>query len=165
MKWTQLKSNRLLVDSSIAFFILSTPFIFYSYLCFPEGKNWETYFFNFSSNFYNSVSTFVWVFNQKFIWILLMILWYFTSKDWWKNAILAPISMLLYQIIFLFNDELRIKDIFVLDKFIVIPICFSICLFLYFIRKKISFYAKALDLKEQIEKSIQECKEEISNND
>lgn len=157
---TPLKSNLLLADSIIAVIIATTPIIFYSYECFPDVKIWETSFFTYTSIYYQSVSTFVWVFMQKFIFLYLMIIWFFTSKNWWNKSILVPIGMLLYQITILVNDEIHFKDVFLIDKFFILTITAVFLFFLIKIRNKLLFYINAIDLKDQIEIEISKIESE-----
>ncbi|WP_134344400.1 hypothetical protein [Flavobacterium psychrophilum] len=102
----------------------------------------------------------MWVFLQKFVWFYLMIIWYFTSKNWWNKAILCPIGMLLYQIIILLNDEIKFKDE-EFDEIIIIPIIISVCLLLLIIRKKLAFYVDAISLKERLEEEINQIEQEL----
>ncbi|WP_395075328.1 hypothetical protein [Flavobacterium sp.] len=150
------------MDSVVALLIILTPFLFYSYQCFPDNKVWETFLFTYTSKFYENVSTFVWVLNQKLIWLILMLIWYNTSNNWFKHAILVPIGMLFYQIIFLLDEEVKFIDQITLDKFMVIPLSVTICILLFIIRRKLAFYSEALDLKEQIEKDIKQIESEIA---
>ncbi len=151
---TLQKSNRLLADSLLAIAIIASPIIFYSYECFPDIKVWRTFLFTYTSHYYESVSTFVWVFLQKFIFLYLLIIWFFTSNNWFNKSILAPIGMLIYQIIGLINEEIQFIETVKIDKFVILPIVIGILVFLLQLRNKLSFYANALDLKEQIETEI-----------
>lgn len=157
---TLQKLNLLRADSIIAIVIAITPIVFYSYESFPDVKVWETSFFTYTSLYYESVSTFVWVFLQKFIFLYLMIIWFFTSSNWWNKSILAPIGMLIYQIIILINDEVQFIETIRLDKFIILPIVIAILVFLIQMRNKLLFYINALDLKQQIENEIDKIETE-----
>ena len=157
---TLQKLNLLRADSIIAIVIAITPIVFYSYESFPDVKVWKTSFFTYTSLYYESVSTFVWVFLQKFIFLYLMIIWFFTSSNWWNKAILAPIGMLIYQIIILINDEVQFIETVKLDKFIILPIVIAILVFLVQMRNKLLFYINALDLKAQIENEIDKIEAE-----
>ncbi|CAA0189258.1 Membrane protein [Tenacibaculum maritimum] len=150
-EWIQKRSNRLLVDSIIAILVIISPVIFYSYLSFPQAKTWETFLFTYESKYYEDVFTFMWVFLGKFVWFYLSLIWYFTNKNWWKHAVLIPIGMSLYQIIILLNDDIKFKDE-AFDKLFLIPFVIFICLILIYLREKVSFYSKALDLKDEFEK-------------
>lgn len=157
---TLQKLNLLRADSIIAIVIAITPIVFYSYESFPDVKVWKTSFFTYTSLYYESVSTFVWVFLQKFIFLYLMIIWFFTSSNWWNKSILAPIGMLIYQIIILINDEVQFIETIRLDKFIILPIVIAILVFLIQMRNKLLFYINALDLKAQIENEIDKIETE-----
>lgn len=158
----QPRSNLLRTDSIIAVLIIITPIIFYSYQCFPSVKTWETSLFTYTSKYYENVSTFMWVFLQKFVFLYLMIIWYFTCRYWWNKAILVPIGMLLYQTINLLNDEIKFKDE-ALDFFIVIPLSLGVCLFLIILRNKISSKIAALDLMDTIDREIEKVEKEIND--
>lgn len=103
----------------------------------------------------------MWVFLQKFIFLYLMIIWYFTCKNWWNKSILIPIGMLLYQTINLLNDEVRFKDEG-LDAIVVIPLVFGIVAALALMRNKLNFRIIGLDLKEKIDLEIKKLEEEIN---
>lgn len=131
-------------------------------MLFPKEKIWKTAYFVFESNYYQNVNTFFWIFNQKFIILYLLLLWFFSCRDWWKNALLVPIGMVCYQIIMLLNDEIILKDE-LRDSLFVLPLVIIICGSLFVIRKKLSFYAQALDLKTQIDYQINKIEQEIKN--
>jgi hypothetical protein len=129
-------------------------------MCFPTTKVWETPFFVFTSKYYENVSTFMWVFLQKFVFLYLLIIWFYTSKDWWHKAILIPIGMMVYQIINLLNDDLEFKD-GALDAIVVLPLVVVICFLLLQIRKKLAFSIEVLDLIELVDIEIKKANEEI----
>ncbi|WP_130736905.1 hypothetical protein [Flavobacterium sp. J27] len=91
-----------------------------------------------------------------------MLIWFFTCREWWKNAILVPVGMLVYQIITLLNDEIFLKDE-LKELIVIMPFVFLVCLSLFYIGRKIAFYAKAFDLKEEIERKIKEVEKEVRN--
>jgi len=104
----------------------------------------------------------MWVFLQKFIFLYLLVIWYFTCQNWWNKAILVPIGMLLYQTINLLNDEMKFKDES-LDFFIVIPLSLIVCLFLIILRNKIASKISALDLMDTIDREIEKIEKEIND--
>ena len=154
-------SSRLRTDSILAIIVIATPLFFYLYLCFPDVKIWKTFLFNFDSNYYQSIRTFVWVFMQKFIFLYLLIIFYFTCKEWWRDAILSPVAMLLYQIIMLVNDEVEVIDQARFGIAMSIVLVIVICGMLLFLRKKLSTYSQALDLKTQIDLEIKKIEKEL----
>ena len=92
-----------------------------------------------------------------------MIIWYFTSKNWWNKALLFPIAMLIFQIIILLDDDIEFKDDARLDKFVIIPVAFGISTLLIIIKNKLSFYSQGLDLKDQIDNEINLLKSQIED--
>lgn len=150
------------MDSIIALLIILSIGLFYTYELFPDVKVWETRFFTIDSQYYNSVNTFMWVFMQKFTFLFLILIWFFTCKHWWKPAILFPVGMLLYQITILLNDEFFQKDT-LYDKIFLIPFAITICVVLFLLGKKLNYYTKVIDLKEEVENEILKAESELRN--
>jgi hypothetical protein len=100
---------------------------------------------------------------QKFIFLYLLVIWFFTARDWWNKAILVPIGMLLYQITILLNDDIKFKDEAIIDKYILIPLIILICCILYYIREKMSFYISVLNLKNTVEEEIAQIKNQMND--
>lgn len=150
-------TGNLLGGSLIALIIITSPIIFYSYKygLFPNKKIWETPYFTMTSHYYESVSTFFWVFLSKLVSLYLLLIWFFTCRYWWYWSILIPIIMYSYQILALFNDEFQLKDE-PFDLIYIIPFILFIASLLLFIRKKISKFIGQFNLKEQIENDIEE---------
>lgn len=158
---TQSRSSHLLAGSIVGVSILIAPLLFYTYECFPEVKIWKTFFITIDSQYYNSVKTFMWVFNQKAVFLYLLLIWYFTSRNWWRDAILAPIGMNVYQILTLINDEFRIKDFIAFDKYMILPLSIFACIILFFARKKLKFYVSALSLNDRIQEELDKLEEDV----
>lgn len=158
---TQKLSNHLLTDSIIATLVLLSPLVFYLYLCFPNVKIWETFLFTYESKFYENVATFMWVFLQKFIFLYLMLIWYFTSTNWWNKAILSPLGISLYQIINLLNDDMKYKDEG-LDSIVVIPVILCILYILYKIRNRMVSRLKRIELVERMDIEINKIKNSVN---
>jgi hypothetical protein len=156
-------SKYLRMDSIVAFAILISPIFFYLYLCFPDVKIWKTYFFTYNSHYYNSVYVLMWTFLQKFMFFYLMLIWYFTTKNWWNKIILLPIGMLFYQLVFIFREDIRTRDEGELEIFFVLFSAIFFCTILIFIRKKLSFYIDAIELKEAVEIEIEKVRNELKN--
>ena len=151
------------MDSIIIILIVATPFIFYSYTCFPDVKVWKTSFFTYESTYFNSIYVFAWTFLQKFIFLMLMLIWFNTCNHWWNKAILVPIGMLFYQIIILLNDEIKFKDNGQLDKYFLFPLIVAICFIIILIRKKLLEKVKILDLKEEVDNEIIRIQKQLDN--
>lgn len=147
---TALESS--LRAGSIVFLIIAfSPFIYYLYTYFPEGKTWETVLFTYESEYYKSVYMMGWVFMGKFIPLLLLFLWFFTCKHWWRHAILIPIGMYLFQLIAALNDDLQYFDI--VEIWYIFPVMLIVVPLVYYIRAKL--FASLHDQKlEDFEESL-----------
>ncbi len=69
--------------------------------------------------------------------------------------------MSIYQIVILLSDEFKIKDIFLIDKFILIPLVVLVCYLLSVLRNKLQNQALGLDLKDKIDLEIEKIKEDL----
>lgn len=132
---THKSSNALVTGSILAIIVAISPYLFYSYESLPETKVWETPFFTFESKYQENVSFFGWLFLQKAIPLLFLILWFFTSRDWWYHVILIPIAMYVFQLISLIQEETNPID--EVEIYYVIPIMMIIIPSVYFIRIKL----------------------------
>lgn len=150
------------MGSFIAFIIALSPLLFYSYKSglFPTGKVLETPFFTLTSQYYENLTTFVWVFLGKFVPLYLFCIWFFTCRYWWYWSILVPIGMYIFQIVSLFNDEFKLKDE-PIELIYIIPYMVIVGLVLYLVRKKIQKYIKMFNLKEQIESEVKRVELEL----
>lgn len=88
----------------------------------------------------------------KCIPFLLLVLWFFTCKHWWRHAILIPIGMYAFQIFSILNDETKYFD--VVEIWYVFPIMLCIVPVIYFIRAKL-FAEVNGDNLEEFEKNLQ----------
>lgn len=128
-------NRSLLKGSAVALIIGLSPFIFYSYKGLPEGEIWETFLFNFKSEYYKSIYIFGWVFMSKFLPFLLLCIWFLTCKHWWRHVIIIPVIMYVFQILTVLNDDLQYFD--VVELWYVFPMMLIIVPFMYLIRAKL----------------------------
>ncbi len=133
---TQGRSAFLLTGSIIGFTIAFSPYIFYMYEIFPDGPVWENSFFIYESKYYLNVTTAMWTYFGKIMPLILLLIWFFTSKHWWYHSILIPISMYSYQLIYL------------------APFFIGVLFVLYFIRIKIFDRVFGIDLSELNETDV-----------
>lgn len=129
------KSGYLVTGSLVAIFIAITPYIFYLYEGLPKESTWETFLFTFVSPYQENVYLFGWLLMQKVVPFFLLILWFFTCRDWWYHVILIPIAMYAFQMLSVINDEAQTFDEF--EIYYVIPIMMIITPIVYFIRIKL----------------------------
>ena len=129
--------------SVIAFCILITPFLFYSYKSFPDVKIWETFLFSVTTDFY-SWFDFAWYFVNKFVPLYLLLIWFFTCKHWWHWILLVPIGMYSFQTWGLIQEYDGVDE---LELYYVFPIMMIIIPSVYLIRAKLFNSVRGTDLE------------------
>lgn len=152
---TKAISSSLLTGSFIAFVIIISPYIFYSYDSFPDTQVWETIFFTYKASWYKKVSVSAWTILGKFVPFYLLIVWFLTCKHWWYHVILIPIGMYLFQLVSAINDDVKIFD--VVEIWFLIPLMSIIVPLVYLIRAKI-FASMHNPTLEEIEYELQNKK-------
>ncbi|QHI35023.1 hypothetical protein IMCC3317_03690 [Kordia antarctica] len=141
---TGRKSKSLVTGSIVAIIIATTPYIFYLYESFPDEKSWETFLFTFKSS--SSLYNIAWLLTGKVVPLVLLILWFFTCRDWWYHVILIPIAMYAFQIFSIIHDENNPVD--EVEIYWLIPIMMIIMPIVYLIRLKLfDKYVYGIDLK------------------
>ena len=91
-KVNKSKTN-VIYGSIIATIIALTPLLFNAYVSVPDQKIWNTYFFTYNSEYYQSAFVMAWTLMSKLIPLLLMFIWIFTCRHWRYHAILITIGM------------------------------------------------------------------------
>ena len=141
---TDRKSKSLVTGSIVAILIAITPYIFYLYQSFPDDNSWETFLFTFRSS--DSLYTIAWLLTGKVVPLMLLILWFFTCRDWWYHVLLIPIAMYVFQIYSIIHDDSNPVD--EVEIYWLIPIMMIIIPIVYFIRIKLfDKYVYGIDLK------------------
>ena len=90
-----------------------------------------------------------------------MIIWFFTSRDWWYHILLIPIAMFAFQLFEAFysqDDYVDTENIWWL-----LPVCMVVIPFVYFIRIKLyDKYVHGIDL-EAMEAELEAIKKKQEN--
>ncbi|MCO4821101.1 MAG: hypothetical protein KC469_03470 [Flavobacteriaceae bacterium] len=143
----------MIIGSIIATVIAITPYLFTLWESVPSTKTWNTFFGSYTSNYYEDVQVLSWTLMNKFIPLLLLIIWFWTCRQWWYHAILVPIAMYLYQIIEVFNDDLIFTE--TNQILYLLPVMAIIIPSIYLLR------AKMFDKINSADKSLEELEEEF----
>ena len=132
---TDRKKN-ILAGVLLSLLLIATPFLFYVYKYAPDSNEWDTIFGTIKANGFSNVQAFMHALFTKFTFIMLTTIWFLTSNNWWKYAILVPLVMFLFQFIGVLNYELQYIDEF--DFWYSLPIILPILFFLIYISLRIS---------------------------
>ena len=90
----------------------------------------------------------------KITFVLLTLIWFLTSENWWKYAILVPLTMFLFQFLGVISSKLQFIDEF--DFLYSLPFIVPILVFLIYISFRLS---KKTDLSSELNN---DAKEEIN---
>ena len=145
-------SRSLVTGSLIIAFMLFIPYAFYLYKSFPDVETYEIFEWTFTSNYFESVRYFIYNILIKLIPLTLLLIWFTTCKHWWYYSIAIPISIYIFQLISVINDDVEFNDEY---EFVYsLPISIIILTILYFLRSKIGIFLKAKDIKKQMDEQM-----------
>ena len=140
--------KKIVFDTIAVFFIAITPFLYKIYDYLPQDDQEATISllgFTIGSNGFADVSTFVWFLTIKIVPFILLIIWFFTSRDWWYHILLIPIAMYAFQLFEAFYDGDEYVD--TENILWLLPVCMVIIPFVYFVRVKLyDKYVHGIDL-------------------
>ena len=139
----------------LSIILTATPFLFYLYTYAPsESKEWNTFFGTISSGGFGNVQTYMHALVTKFTFVLLTGIWFLTSNNWWKYAILVPLTMFLFELSGVVNYKIQYIDEY--DFWYSLPIILPILFFLIYISVRIGKKQTndEFDLKNDVDEEI-----------
>ncbi|OBQ52464.1 hypothetical protein JJL45_10730 [Tamlana sp. s12] len=140
--------------SLVALMIAVTPYLFYLHESVPKDKIWNTFLFTYNSRYFGDANTAMWILTGKIIPLYLLLIWFFTCRQWWYHSLIIPIAMYSYQILGFLNDDLTYIDSS-RQLFVIVPIIAVIIPSIYIVRARIFYKINEAD------KSIQELEDEL----
>ena len=152
-----IKKTSLLIGSFIIVLIVSSPYLLYlSESISPDIIQVETIFGTIKSGYFATIQDYVYWFFAKFVPLFLLTILYLTNKNWWAPAILVPISVYLFQLISVINDESEFFD--ELEFIYTTPILIPVLVVLFIIKSKLGIYIEAVDLKKEMDIKMEKKK-------
>jgi hypothetical protein len=148
------KKKRILKGVLLSALLVATPFLFYFYKNAPaEASEWNTWLGTIKSGGFGSVQSYMHALFTKLTFILLTTIWFLTSRNWWKFAILIPLTMFLFQLSGVINYKIQYIDEF--DFWYSLPVILPILFFLIYISYRIGRRdPHGDDLKEEVDEEI-----------
>jgi len=143
----------IIIGSVIGTFLALSPYLFYLYESVPATEAWNTFLFTYNSKAWGNANLSMWILTGKIIPLLFLIIWFFTCRHWWYHSLLVPISMYIYQIISMFNEDNKFIDEFQLMY--LVPVMAMIIPSIYLIR------AKMLNKLNEADKTLEELEQEF----
>lgn len=137
----------------LSFFLIATPFLFYIYKFAPsDAKEWNTIFGAINSGGFGSVQAYMHALFTKITFVSLTGIWFLTSNNWWKYAILVPLTMFLFQLSGVINYKIQYIDEF--DFWYSLPLILPIVIFLAYISYRLGKSVSSNYLKMQLDEEI-----------
>lgn len=153
----QIQTDRkksYIIGVLLSIVLITTPFLFYLYRVAPtESQEWDTIFGTISSGGYKNVSYFFHSLFTKITFVLLTGIWFLTSRNWWKYAILVPFTMFLFQLSGVINHNIQYIDEY--DFWYSLPVILPILFFLIYISYRIGKRSSEnYELKKEVDEEI-----------
>ncbi len=150
------KRTSLIVSSIVIILIAITPYLLYVYKTFPSDKEqYNTLFGTINAGYYVNIQLYFYYLFGKFVPLLLLLIWFTTNKHWWVHVLIIPISVYLFQLIAILNDgAARVDEV---EFIYTLPFLVVVMLILYAIRYKLSIYVRAIDLKKEMDKTMDDA--------
>jgi hypothetical protein len=148
------KKNSIITGVLLSLILIATPFLFYLYRLAPaDSSEWHTFLGTIKSSGFSNVQSYVYTLFTKITLLLLTGIWFLTSNNWWKYAILVPFTMFLFQLLGVINSEIIYIDNF--DFWYSLPIILPILFFVVYISLRISKNrSNADDLMSEVDEEI-----------
>ncbi len=148
------KKNSLVKGVIISLILIATPFLFYTYKFAPsDTKEWSSLFGTIDAGNFSSVQSFIHALFTKITFVMLTGIWFLTSNNWWKFAILVPLTMFLFQLSGIINYQLKYIDEY--DFWYSLPFIIPILLFIIYISIRLSKRTnQSTDLKSDVDDEI-----------
>jgi magnesium-transporting ATPase (P-type) len=140
----------------ISIILIITPFLFYIYRFAPKADVWDLGFITIGSGGFKTIVGFSHAFFTKITFVLITSIWFFTAKQWWRYAILVPVTMFLFQLTGVINHKIEYIDNY--DFWYSIPVVLPIVIFMILVSLKINKQSKLLDIRETIQNEIEAIK-------
>lgn len=143
----------IIIGTLISTFVGCSPYLFYLYESVPETQVWTNSLFTYDSKNWGDANFAMWVFTNKAIPLVFILIWFFTNRHWWYHVLIIPMAMYIYQIVGIFNDSL--SDIDKVELMYLIPIMAIIIPSIYLVR------AQMFDKINTANKSLQDLEDEF----
>lgn len=146
--------SRKCVNDMITIMLICTiTFGYYFDSSIPNDLK-EISLFNFTirSYYFEDIGTLVYILKMKVYLIIMSVVWYFTSKEWWKSSILVIITIEVLKLISAFSPNQRYMD--EIEFISSLPITIPIIVLLIYISKKIKSFNHTRLIRNEVDKEI-----------
>ena len=151
---TDSRKSTLFLGVLLIVILCATPFLFYLYrIVPPKVTEWDTIFGTIETQGFKTVQGYIYTLFTKLTFVLLTGIWFLTSKNWWKYAVLVPFTMFLFQLSGVINQNIQYIDEY--DFWYSLPVILPILFFLIYISVRLQKRAKeSSNLEDQVSDEI-----------
>ncbi|NCT16861.1 MAG: hypothetical protein GW771_01325 [Flavobacteriia bacterium] len=151
----QDRRKNLIKGGVLSLILITSPFLFYVYKFAPADQtHWDTFFGTIESGSFSNVQSLLHALFTKITFVLITGIWFLTSKNWWRFAILVPFTMFLFQLSGVISYKVKYMDEY--DFWDSLPFILPIVFLVVYISYRLSVRKPKSTLDE-------EAKEEVRN--
>jgi hypothetical protein len=162
LKQEDAKKNRKIFEVTSIILLASIPFLYILTRLIPNGpQSYSLGWFYVHDHGFEDLSSFVWYITLKIFLLIPLLIWFISSRTWWRYAILVPIILYTYQLWETLKNESKTIDQFELFK--AAPAILFILGLILFLSNRIKYQYKIYDVYLDIIKDINILLEEISD--
>lgn len=137
----------------IFYIILSiSPFLIYIYIFIPENTHIKWFYMELNNNGFMDFKSFFYTLMSKITPIMLWVVWYISSRNWWRIVIFVPITIYSYQLyIVAFSSSMQFDENEYVDA---LPLISIILLFTLILSKIYRYDLKSYSIRKQLDQEI-----------
>ena len=140
--------------------LLIAPMFWMLHVFIPqETKALDLGLFTLGTYGFGNVSFLVFFAGFKLFLLVLMLIWYFSSRDWWRYAILSPILLYTYQFWETFQDW---DNLVALKNLQVFPAVAAVVLYLVLISKAVKYKTSLLEMHRFVSAEVESLLGQLS---
>ena len=140
------------VNNCLGVIVLLIPILFYSNNLVPQGlKKTVVLGISIDDNGFQDINTYYWFLLLKLCIVIPLIIWFVTTKYWWKYAILSPIILFTYQ---LWEATLDTTDLDSYGNIRILPLMIFVLVFVLMLAKLTKYRAKITELYSEINREL-----------
>lgn len=148
-------------DLLVVALLVFTPFLLNSYKFIPENvMEYEVLWLTLHNHGFVDVHTFYWYVCIKLGVFLPMVIWFLTSRDWWRYAILSPIVLIFYQLLEGIAPQEITDEI---SFFKALPLIIAVVCFLTWMAHMVRRKTKILELYDTTTREIEDMLSKIGS--
>ena len=141
--------------------ILNYALLFVHYLIPETQSEINLGFVSIRNNGFSDLSTFIWFITRKLVLILSMVVWFISCQEWWKYAILSPITIFTFQFWEAFQDQ---KHLDAYGNLTVAPIILLVLTIVFLLSKLVRYRIGLLEIYDYLKNEVDQILTQLNEN-